>query len=102
MGGFVKVARVEEVLPGQGKTIEAGGVQIALFNVDGAFFAIDNTCTHAGGPLGEGTLEKNQVECPWHGAHFDVKSGEALSPPAFEKVASYKVRVNGSDIEVEL
>ncbi|MBI3615248.1 MAG: non-heme iron oxygenase ferredoxin subunit [Candidatus Omnitrophica bacterium] len=102
MSGFVKVAKVEELPPGQGKCLTAGAAQIALFNAGGSFYAVDNTCTHAGGPLGEGMLEGDQVECPWHGARFSVKTGEALTPPAFEKVASYKVRVNGSDIEVEL
>ena len=102
MSEFVKVAKVEEIQPGQGRTVAAGGCQIALFNINGTFYAIDNTCTHAGGPLGEGMLEQEQVECPWHGARFDVKTGEALAAPAFEKVASYKVRVNGSDVEVEV
>jgi len=102
MSGFLKVAQVSDVPPGQGKAVEAGGVSIALFNVEGTFYAIGNTCTHAGGPLGEGILEGDQVECPWHGARFDVKSGSALTPPAFEKVNAYKVRVNGSDVEVEI
>lgn len=98
----MKVAKVEEIPPGQGKTVEAGGFKIGLFNVGGVFYAMDNACTHAGGSLGEGFLDGDQVECPLHGARFDVKSGEALSAPAFEKAASYKVRVNGSDIEVEV
>ena len=102
MGTFVKVATVAEVPPGQSKYVQAEGHEIALFNSGGAFYAIDNTCTHAGGPLAEGTLQGEEVECPWHGAHFNVKTGAVLTPPAGEGVASYPVRVNGTDIEIEI
>lgn len=102
MGQFVKVASVSEIPAGQAKRVEAGGKEIALFNVGGTFCAIDNTCTHAGGPLAEGTVEGEQVQCPWHGARFSVKTGAVLTPPAGEGVAAYPVRVNGSDIEIEL
>ena len=102
MGNFVKVATTQELPPGQAKLVEAGGHSIALFNLGGSFYAIDNICTHAGGSLSEGMVEGEQVECPWHGARFDVKTGAALTPPAFENAASYKVRVSGSDIEVEV
>ena len=102
MGTFAKVATVAEVPPGESKYVQAGGHEIALFNSGGAFYAIDNTCTHAGGPLAEGVLEGDEVECPWHGAHFNVKTGAVLTPPAGEGVASYPVRVNGTDIEIEI
>jgi len=102
MAGFVKVATVLEVPPGQGKLVTAGDKELALFNVGGTFYAIDNTCTHVGGPLSEGMLDDVQVECPWHGARFDVTTGKVLTPPAGGDVTSYKVRVNGSDIEIEL
>jgi nitrite reductase (NADH) small subunit len=68
MAGFVKVAKTDEIVPGQGKMIEVGGKKIALFNVEGSLHAIDDTCTHRGGPLSEGSLEGNQVTCPLHGA----------------------------------
>jgi len=102
MAGFVKVAKTDEIVPGQGKMIEVGGKKIALFNVEGSFHAIDDTCTHRGGPLSEGVLEGKQVTCPWHGATFDVTSGEVLGPPATQGVARYNVRVEASDIEVEV
>ena len=102
MGKFVKVASVKDVGPGQAISAEAEGLQIGVFNVDGTYYAIDNTCTHAGGPLSEGFIEGGQVECPWHGARFDIKNGQALSAPAMEGVKTYPVRVNGPDIEVEL
>jgi nitrite reductase (NADH) small subunit len=102
MADFVKVAKTDEIVPGQGKMIEVGGKKIALFNVEGSFHAIDDTCTHRGGPLSEGSLEGNQVTCPLHGARFDVTTGEVLGPPASQGVARYNVRVEGSDIQVEV
>src|SRR5207245_179427 len=62
--------------------LQAEGLSIALFNVEGSFYAIDNTCTHRGGPLGEGELKGDTVACPWHGAHFNVKTGAVTVPPA--------------------
>ncbi len=102
MAGFVKVAKTDEISPGHGKLVEAGGKKIALFNVEGDFYAIDDTCTHVGGPLSEGSLDGKEVTCPWHGAIYDVTSGKVLSPPAPQGVARYDVRVEGSDIEVEV
>lgn len=102
MGGFVKIAKSDEIQPGQGKMVEVDGKKIALFNVDGAFYAIDNTCTHRGGPLAEGLLNGNEVTCPWHGAVFDVTTGEVLGPPAPKGVPKYNIRVEGGDIEVEI
>lgn len=102
MAGFVKVAKTAEVASGQGKMVEVGGKKIALFNVAGTFYAIDDTCTHRGGPLSEGVLDGKQVTCPWHGAIFDVTTGEVLGPPAPKGVARYNVRVEGENIEVEI
>ncbi|MBI3061341.1 MAG: Rieske 2Fe-2S domain-containing protein [Deltaproteobacteria bacterium] len=76
MADFVKVAKTDEIVPGQGKMIEVGGKKIALFNVEGSFHAIDDTCTHRGGPLSEGSLDGKEVTCPFHGARFDVTTGE--------------------------
>jgi nitrite reductase (NADH) small subunit len=100
MADFVKVAKTDEIPPGHGKMVEVGGKKIALFNVEGSFHAIDDTCTHRGGPLSEGVLEGKQVTCPWHGAIYDVATGEVLAPPAPQAVARYNVRVKDSDIEV--
>ena len=102
MAGFVKVAKSDEIAPGQGKLIEVEGKRIALFNVEGLFYAIDDTCTHRGGPLSEGMLNGREVTCPWHGAVFDVTTAEVLRPPAPREVARYNVRVVGGDIEVEI
>src|SRR5436853_7809741 len=102
MPEFVKVARIEEVPVGTARMVEVNGKEIALFNVAGSFHAIDNTCTHVGGPLCEGEIDGVEVTCPWHGAVFDVTTGRVLGPPAAESVTRYNVRVNGSDLEVEV
>jgi nitrite reductase/ring-hydroxylating ferredoxin subunit len=99
---FVKVTRVQDVLPGTGRVVQVGGKALALFNLDGIFYALDNRCTHAGGPLGEGTLEGHVVTCPWHGSRFDVTNGQVLGPPARRPVASYAVKVEGRDVLVDL
>jgi nitrite reductase/ring-hydroxylating ferredoxin subunit len=102
MAGFVKVAKSSELPPGKAKLVEPDGNQIALFNVDGSFYAIANACTHKGGPLAEGTVNGENVTCPWHGAVFDVKTGAVLKGPTSTAVKSYAVRVAGDDIEVEI
>ena len=102
MSEFVKVAKTGEVASGQGKLVEAGGKRIAIFNIEGTFYAIDDTCTHRGGPLSEGMVVGAEVTCPWHGAVFDVTSGSVLGPPAPRDVARYAVRIEGEEIEVEI
>jgi nitrite reductase/ring-hydroxylating ferredoxin subunit len=102
MSKTVKIAQTSDLSPGTGTVVQADGRSIALFNVEGTFYAIDNTCTHRGGPLGEGKLMGDTVECPWHGAHFNVKNGAVTRPPAQTDVRSFPVKVNGSDVLVEV
>lgn len=102
MSRFIKVASTGDVAPGSAKLVEIGGQRIALFNLDGSYFAIADTCTHRGGPLSEGWVEGEVVTCPWHGARFNVKTGAVMSPPAPQGVLRYAVRVEGNDIEIEL
>ncbi len=101
MSKFVKVARAEEIGPGQKRIVEVDGVLVVVINLDGEFYAVEDVCTHDGGPLGEGRLEDGQIICPRHGARFDVRTGDALTLPAFEPVPTYEVRVDGDDILVE-
>jgi 3-phenylpropionate/trans-cinnamate dioxygenase ferredoxin component len=101
MSEFVKVARVADIPPGQGRLVEAGGRFLALFNVAGTFYAVDDTCTHAEASLAEGFLEGTEVECPLHGARFDLRTGAAVWSPAFVPVATYAVRVEGDDVLVD-
>ncbi len=102
MAGFVKVAQTEEVVPGRGTLVEVNGRKIALFQVDGAYHAIDDACPHQGGPLSEGDLAGTEVTCPWHGAIFDVTTGAVLGPPATKGVTRHRVRVSGTSIEIEV
>ena len=102
MSTLVKVARVSELSAGEGIVVDAKGQSIALFNVDGTFTAIDNTCTHVGGPLGEGALVGDIVNCPWHDAGFNVKTGACTGGPAKSDVKNFPVKVEGDDVLVEL
>ena len=102
MAEFIKVAVTGDVPANQGKLVEVEGKKIALFNLEGKYYAIDNTCTHRGGPLSEGELQGDEVTCPWHGAKFKVTSGDVLSPPAPQGVKCFLVRVTGNDLEVEI
>ena len=102
MPKLVKVASVNKLPTGEGKVVDTEGQPIALFNVDGIFSAIDNTCTHVGGPLGEGALVGDSVSCPWHGAGFNVKTGECQGGPAASDVKSFPVKVEGNDVLIEL
>jgi len=99
MAEFVKVAEVGDLAPGQGRVVEVNGKSIALFNVGGRFHAMDNTCRHRGGPLGEGDLEGSVVTCPWHGWQYDVTTGANKANPAI-KVEIYPVRVEGAEVKV--
>ncbi len=99
MAEFVKVARTADVPAGTGVTVEVGGKAIAVFNCDGAFFAIDDTCPHQGGPLGEGELEGTTVTCPWHEWRYDVRTGVNLEDASC-KVSAYPVKVEDGDVFV--
>ncbi len=100
MPDAIKVASKKDIAPGQAVTVTVNNKQVAVFNVDGKFFAIDGECTHAGGPLCEGEVVGTTVRCPWHGALFDLTNGTALEAPAFDAVTCYKVEVDGDDIKV--
>ena len=100
MATFVTVAKTSDVEPGKVRVYEVNGRRIALCNVGGTFYAIDDVCTHDGGPLDQGVLEGDQIECPRHGARFDVKTGRALTLPAVMPVRSYPVQVEGDEVRV--
>lgn len=102
MSSFVKVAKVDDIPAGASRLVEVEDVRVALFNLDGVFYAIEDVCTHDGGPLVEGEIVDGcQVMCPRHGAHFDIRTGKAMSFPAFEATNTYAVRVDGGDIWIE-
>lgn len=97
---FVKVAAVSELPPGDMKVVDVGDEQILLVNVDGAVHACDDICSHAYASLSEGDLDGVEVECPLHGAVFNVATGKALTPPAVDALRTFAVRVDGDDILV--
>ena len=99
MQEFSKVAKKQDVAAGCGTVVDVNGKSIALFNCEGTFYAIDNTCAHQGGPLGEGSLSDKTVTCPWHGWEFDVSSGECQLDPSV-KVTKYAVKIDGDDVLV--
>ncbi|MBI4443535.1 MAG: non-heme iron oxygenase ferredoxin subunit [Acidobacteria bacterium] len=101
MPEFVKVAAVSDVQPGNVKEYTVNGRTIALCNVEGTFYALDNVCVHRGGPLGQGYIDGDKVECPWHGWQYDVKTGAVTFNPS-AKVATYEVKIEGSDVLVAL
>jgi nitrite reductase/ring-hydroxylating ferredoxin subunit len=99
---YVKVATTADIPLGEAMKVEVGEEEVALFNLEGTYYAIGDVCTHAGGPLSDGVLDGEEVECPWHGARFNVRTGEALAPPAPRGVQSYSVKVEGDDILISL
>ena len=101
MTKFVKVGRAGEIAPGEKKVYEVDGVMVVVVNLDGEYFCVEDVCTHDGGPLGEGKLECGQLVCPRHGARFDARTGEALSLPAFEPVATFEVMIENGDLLIE-
>jgi len=101
MGELLKVTTTGELQPGGAMSVESGGNRIAVFNVNGSYYALEDMCTHVGGPLSEGECDGETVTCPWHGARFDLKTGEAKGPPASQGVRSFKVVVDGDVIQIE-
>jgi len=99
MKQFQTVARVEDIPSGSSKIVELEGRQIAIFNVDGAFRALDNTCPHRGGPLGEGYISGHEVTCPWHAWTFDIHTGQLSLDPTFA-VKTFDVQVEDGEIRV--
>ena len=103
MTDFVDAGAAAEIPEGEARVIELAGKSIAICHVEGAgYFAIENRCSHDDGPLGEGELVDDRIECPRHGALFDVRSGDAKTLPAVRPVTTYEVRVEGDEIKVSL
>lgn len=101
MSDWVDVAKVEELAPGTCRTADVDGVMIAVFNLDGEYYAIEDMCTHDGETLTGGDVEGDEIVCPRHGSHFSIKTGEALSPPAYEPTTTFPVRVEGGKVQVK-
>jgi 3-phenylpropionate/trans-cinnamate dioxygenase ferredoxin subunit len=100
MSDWVTVAKVGEIAPGGHRVIDVDGVHIAVFNLGGEYYAIEDVCTHDGGELAGGIVDGDQIECMRHGARFCIKTGAVTAPPAYEPVAKFPVRVEGGVIQV--
>jgi glycine betaine catabolism B len=96
--GFVKVANTSDIPVSKMKEVQVNGQNICLANIDGKYFAINNICSHEGGPLADGRLEGYEVECPWHQSKFDMRTGLVKVPPAVEPQVTYQVKVDGEDV----
>lgn len=100
MPNWIDVAKETDIKPGQCKVVDVDDVMVAVYNIEGKFFAIEDTCTHDGGELASGDVEGDEVICPRHGARFCIKNGEALTPPAYEDVETYETRVADGMVQV--
>lgn len=98
---WIAVAPAGSVAPGDYAQIEIDGALVAVFNIHGTFYAIEDVCTHDGGELAGGAVEGDVVICPRHGARFCLRTGAALTPPAYEPVRTYPTRINDGMIEVQ-
>ncbi len=100
MSDWIDVAPQAEIPPGAWRSVELDGAQVAVFNLDGVYYAIEDVCTHDGGILTGGALEGEEVICPRHGARFSIRTGKVLAPPAYEDVATFPVRVEAGAVQV--
>ena len=100
MSEWIAIASEGDIKPGKCKVIDIDDALVAVYNLDGLYYAIEDVCTHDGGELASGSVEGDEVICPRHGARFCIRNGRALTPPAYEDVYSFPVRVENGQIEV--
>ena len=97
---WITVAKVGEIAPGGHRVVDVDGAYIAVFNISGEYYAIEDVCTHDGGELAGGIVDGDEIECMRHGARFCIRTGAVTAPPAYEPVAKFPVRVEGGVIQV--
>lgn len=100
MSDWVTVAQADKFKPGARQVVDVDGSQIVVFNLEGKYFAIEDVCTHDGGQLTGGEVEGDQIICPRHGARFCIRTGAALTAPAYEPTATFPVRIENGEIQV--
>jgi 3-phenylpropionate/trans-cinnamate dioxygenase ferredoxin component len=101
MSDWVDVALESELTPGTWRSVDVDGTKIAVFNLDGVYYAIEDVCTHDGGILTDGTVDRDEIVCSRHGARFSIKTGAVLAPPAYEEVATFPVRIEAGKVQVK-
>jgi nitrite reductase/ring-hydroxylating ferredoxin subunit len=102
MPQFVQVAKRSEVPENGVIGVQVGGRSLAIVNLNGEIYALEDSCPHEGAPLSDGQIVGDEIECPWHSSHFDIRSGRVTMDPAESGVATYKVRLIGDAVEVEI
>lgn len=102
MAEWMDVAQMSELPPGSRKIVNTPYCEIAVFNLAGELFAIEDVCSHDGGELASGVCEGDQIICPRHGARFCIRNGRALTPPAYEDIATFPVRIENSMVQVDI
>lgn len=100
MSDWLDVCASEALQPGDFEVVECGDVPIAVFNIDGNLLAIEDLCTHDGEELTGGPIDGDEIVCPRHGARFCIRTGAALTPPAYDDVATFKVRTQDGRVQV--
>jgi nitrite reductase/ring-hydroxylating ferredoxin subunit len=101
MPKFVEVAKKSEIPENGAIGVEVQGKRLALVNISGHIYALDDDCPHEGGPLSEGQIVGEEIECPWHSSHFNIKTGRVTMDPATKDLTTYRVRPVGDAVEVE-
>lgn len=102
MGRYVTVAKADDLREEEVMVVQAGGRRMALCRVAGEIYCVDDVCTHDGGPLGEGFVIDHEIECPRHGARFDLRTGEVTALPATAPIHTYRARVQDGEVQVEV
>ncbi|MEN8106553.1 MAG: non-heme iron oxygenase ferredoxin subunit [Pseudomonadota bacterium] len=101
MSEWIDVALIDEIEEGGVKLVDVGGAEVAVFNIEGNFYALADVCTHDGGTLADGTVEGHEIECPRHGARFDIRTGKVTAPPAYEDISTFPVRTDNGRVQVK-
>lgn len=98
----VELCKADQVSPGSALRVEAAGLTVAVFNLDGTFYVTDDACTHGPGSLSEGFIDGDVIECNFHNGQFDIKTGEVVSPPCMIPVKTYPATVEGDTVFIEV
>lgn len=102
MTDWINVATINDFTPGSFQVVDTDTVSILVFNIDGQFYAVENTCTHDGGTLSDGWLQNDEIVCPRHGARFCVRTGAVTAPPAYEDINTFPIRVENDMVQVKI
>ena len=100
MSDWVDVEAVDAIPPGSCVVVDVDDVMVAVFNIEGSFYAIEDLCSHDGGEIASGCLHGEEIECPRHGARFNVKTGKVLTAPAYEDLETFEVRIENHTVQV--